>query len=138
MPKAWTNFSRRSLKVLPTAAVAPKAPQMPERCQPLLKRSERPKRQVGSTPRVTAVISSFPPIPPLASATAKAEIERRAAVGHACEQAAYQGKMAERARKEQPGKQPQPLVPDPTAKDQVNLTDENSRIMPTSGGFKQC
>jgi len=75
---------------------------------------------------------------------AKAEIERRAAERHAREQAAYREKMAERARQEQetgkkpPGKQPQPPVPGPSAKDQVNLTDEESRIMPTSGGFEQC
>ena len=75
---------------------------------------------------------------------AKAEIEQRAAERHAREQAAYREKMAERARKEQEsgkkpaGKQPQPPVPGPTAKDQVNLTDEDSRIMPTSGGFEQC
>jgi len=75
---------------------------------------------------------------------AKAEIERRAAERQAREQSAYREKMAERARKEQetgkkpPGKQPQPPVPGPTAKDQVNLTDGDSRIMPTSGGFEQC
>lgn len=75
---------------------------------------------------------------------AKAEIERRAAERQAREQAAYREKMAERARKEQetgkkpPGRQPQPPVPGPTAKDQVNLTDGDSRIMPTSGGFEQC
>lgn len=74
---------------------------------------------------------------------AKAEIERRAAERHVREQAGYREKMAERARKEQetgkkpPGKPPQPPVPGPTAKDQVNLTDEESRIMPTSGGFEQ-
>ena len=75
---------------------------------------------------------------------AKAEIERRAAERQAREQAAYREKMAKRARKEQetgqkpPGRQPQPPVPGPTAKDQVNLTDGDSRIMPTSGGFEQC
>ena len=75
---------------------------------------------------------------------AKAEIEERAAERHARQQAAYREKMAERARKEQEtgkkprGKQPQPPVAGPTAKDQVNLTDEDSRIMPTSGGFEQC
>lgn len=75
---------------------------------------------------------------------AKVEIERRAAERHTREQAAYREKMAERVRKEQEtgkkprGKQPQPPVPGPTAKDQVNLTDEDSRIMPTSGGFEQC
>jgi transposase len=75
---------------------------------------------------------------------AKVEIERRAAERHAREQAAYREKMATRVRQEQetgkkpPGRQPQPPVPGPTAKDQVNLTDEESRIMPTSGGFEQC
>lgn len=75
---------------------------------------------------------------------AKAEIERRAAERHAREQAVYREKMAERARKEQetgrkrPGKPPQPPVPGPTGKDQVNLTDEDSRIMPSSVGFAQC
>lgn len=72
-------------------------------------------------------------------ARAKAEIERRAAERHAREQAAYEKKVAERARKEQQtgkkakGKQPKPPQAGPHAKDQVNLTDEESRIMPVSG-----
>jgi transposase len=75
---------------------------------------------------------------------AKAEIIRRAAERHAREQAAYQEKMVQRARKEQetgkrpPGKQPKPPVAGPVAKDQLNLTDGDSRVMPTSGGFDQC
>jgi transposase len=76
---------------------------------------------------------------------AKAEIERRAAQRHAEEQEAYDAKMAERAKKEQQtgkktgGKPPQPPTPGPTEKDQVNLTDDQSRIMPTSGGgFEQA
>jgi transposase len=79
-----------------------------------------------------------------AIAAAKAEIEKRAAERHAREQAVYEKKVAERAKKEQAtgkkakGKEPQPPKPGPTAKDQVNLTDEESRIMPTSGGgFEQ-
>ena len=79
-----------------------------------------------------------------AIATAKAEIEKRAAERHAREQAAYEKKVAKRAKKEQAtgkkakGKEPKPPEPGPTAKDQVNLTDEESRIMPTSGGgFEQ-
>ncbi len=37
------------------------------------------------------------------------------------------------------GKQPKAPVPGPKDKDQVNLTDEESRIMPVSGGgFDQC
>jgi transposase len=76
--------------------------------------------------------------------SAKAEIERRAAERHEREKAAYQEKVSQRARKEQEtgkkpsGKQPKPPVPGPTGKDQVNLTDKDSRIMPTSGGFEQC
>jgi len=79
-----------------------------------------------------------------AIAAAKAEIEKRAAERHAREQSAYEQKVAERARKEQTtgkkarGKQPKPPQPGPSAKDQVNLTDKESRIMPTSsGGFEQ-
>jgi transposase len=78
-------------------------------------------------------------------AAAKAEIERRAAERHAREQAAYEKKLAERTSKEKEtgkksrGKAPKPPKSGPTAKDQVNLTDEESRIMPTSGGgFEQA
>jgi transposase len=76
---------------------------------------------------------------------AKAEIERRAAERYAEEQKAYEAKIAERTKKEQEtgkkigGKTPQPPTPGPTEKDQVNLTDGESRIMPTSGGgFEQA
>jgi len=76
---------------------------------------------------------------------AKAEIERRAAERHAEEQEAYDAKIADRAKKEQEtgkkarGKKPQPPTAGPTEKDQVNLNDSESRIMPTSGGgFEQA
>jgi len=76
---------------------------------------------------------------------AKAEIERRAAERYAEEQKAYETKIAERAKKEQEtgkkagGKTPQPPTASPTQKDQVNLNDSESRIMPTSGGsFEQA
>jgi hypothetical protein len=76
---------------------------------------------------------------------AKAEIERRAAERYAEERAAYEAKIAERAKKEQEtgrktgGKTPQPPTAGPTEKDQVNLNDGESRIMPTSGGsFEQA
>jgi transposase len=76
---------------------------------------------------------------------AKAEIERRAAERYAEEQKAYDAKIAERAQKEQEtgkkprGKRPQPPTAGPTEKDQVNLNDSESRIMPTSGGgFEQA
>ncbi len=79
-----------------------------------------------------------------AIAAAKAEIERRAAERHDREQKEYEEKLAKRAKKEQQtgkkprGKEPKPPKPGPMAKDQVNLTDEESRIMPVSGGgFEQ-
>ena len=77
-------------------------------------------------------------------AAAKAEIERRAAERHTREQAAYTEKVAARAKKSKEtgkkprGKQPKPPTDGPLPKDQVNLTDEESRIMPVSGGgFEQ-
>ena len=77
-------------------------------------------------------------------AAAKAEIERRAAERHTREQAAYEEKVAARAKKAEEtgkkpkGKQPKPPTAGPSAKDQVNLTDEESRIMQISGGgFEQ-
>jgi len=80
-----------------------------------------------------------------AIARAKVEIEHRAAERHAEELAEYEQKLAKRKAKEQStgkkarGKQPKPPVPGPRDKDQVNLTDEESRIMPVSGGgFEQC
>jgi transposase len=76
---------------------------------------------------------------------AKAEIERRAEERYAEEQKAYEAKIADRAKKEQEtgkkarGKKPQPPTAGPTKKDQVNLNDSESRIMPTSGGgFEQA
>lgn len=76
---------------------------------------------------------------------AKVEIERRAAERHAEEQADYEDKQAKRKAKEQQtgkkarGKEPKPPEPGPKDKDQVNLTDGESRIMPVSGGgFEQC
>jgi len=77
-------------------------------------------------------------------AAAKAEIERRASERHTREQAAYEEKVAVRAKKAEEtgkkpkGKQPKPPTDGPKPKDQVNLTDEESRIMPVSGGgFEQ-
>ena len=78
-------------------------------------------------------------------AEVKAEIERRAQARYAQEQADYAANQAERAAKEQArgrklgGKQPQEPTPGPRPKDQVNFTDEDSRIMPVSGGgFEQA
>jgi transposase len=79
-----------------------------------------------------------------AIAAAKAEIERRAAERFAKEQEEHQGKLAARQAKEKStgkkprGRTPTPPDPGPKSKDQVNLTDSESRIMPSSsGGFDQ-
>lgn len=80
-----------------------------------------------------------------AIATAKAAIEARAAERYAREQAAYEQKVAARKAKEESsgrkpgGSPPAPPEPGPRPKDQVNLTDADSRIMPASGGgFEQA
>jgi len=79
-----------------------------------------------------------------AIAAAKAEIERRAAERYAKEQEKHRKKMAAREAKEKAtgkkprGRTPKPPEPGPKSKDQVNLTDSDSRIMPSSsGGFEQ-
>lgn len=76
---------------------------------------------------------------------AKLEIEARHKIKYAQEKQEYDDKMAARAEKEKErgrklgGKKPTEPNPDPKASDQVNLTDEESRIMPISGGgFKQA
>jgi transposase len=78
-------------------------------------------------------------------ARAKAEIERRAQERYAQERKQYEEKLAQRANKQQTtgkkprGKEPKAPTPGPNTTDQVNLTDEESRIMPVSGGgFKQA
>jgi transposase len=80
-----------------------------------------------------------------AIARAKATIEARAKERHAREQAEHEAKLAARAAKtaatgKKPGgKPPAAPVEGPLATDQVNLTDEESRIMPVAGGgFEQC
>jgi transposase len=78
-------------------------------------------------------------------ARARAIIEARAKERHAREQAEYDAKMAAREAKaaatgKKPGgKPPAPPVAEPGPTEQVNLTDEESRIMPMpGGGFEQC
>jgi transposase len=78
-------------------------------------------------------------------ARARAVIEARAKERHAREQAEYDAKMAARdakaaaTGKQLGGKPPAPPVAEPGPTDQVNLTDEESRIMPVpGGGFEQC
>ena len=78
-----------------------------------------------------------------AIAEAKAKLEARAAERHAAEQAEYKAKKAKREAKAQgqPPKGPDPKTPELGVRDsdQVNLTDEESRIMPASGkSFQQA
>jgi transposase len=76
---------------------------------------------------------------------AKAKLEARAAERQAAQQAEYEAKQAEREAKAQatgrPPKGPEPKPPEPGVRDsdQINLTDEESRIMPASGkSFQQA
>ena len=78
-------------------------------------------------------------------AEARAKIEARARERHAGEMAEHEAKMAARAAKtaatgKKPGgRPPQPPTEGPLPSDQVNLIDEDSRIMPVAGGgFDQC
>jgi len=78
-------------------------------------------------------------------AEAKAKIEARAKARFEREQAEHQAKMrareekTKRTGKKPGGKPPAPPVAGPGPKDQVNLTDEDSRIMPVAGGgFEQA
>ena len=71
---------------------------------------------------------------------AQREIETRARHRHEHEQAAYEAQWAARQARERKtgGRPPEPPVSGPRDHDQVNLTDEASRIMPTAGGgFEQ-
>jgi transposase len=78
-------------------------------------------------------------------AAARAKIEARAKERHAREQAEHEAKLAARAAKtaatgkKPSGKPPEPPTAGPAPGDQINLTDEDSRIMPVAGGgFDQC
>ena len=78
-------------------------------------------------------------------ARARAIIEARAKERFLREQAEYEAKMAAReARSAETGKKPggrppAPPIEAPGPADQVNLTDEESRIMPVAGGgFEHC
>ena len=78
-------------------------------------------------------------------AEARAKIEARARERYARELAEHEAKLAARAArteatgKKPGGKPPEPPTEGPLPKDQINLTDEDSRIMPVAGGgFDQC
>jgi hypothetical protein len=78
-----------------------------------------------------------------ALAQAKAKIELRAAERYQREQQEHEGKLAKRQAQRDAGKKPRGPDPEPPQhgpqdSDQVNLTDQESRIMPVSGGgFEQ-
>jgi transposase len=73
---------------------------------------------------------------------ARGKIEARAKERHAREQAEHEAKLAARkAKEESSGKKTggKPPAPGALPTDQINLTDEESRIMPVAGGgFEQC
>ena len=77
-------------------------------------------------------------------AQARAKIEARAKERFEREAAEHRAKLAAREaaaanRKKGGRRPPAPPVEEPQAKDQINLTDEDSRIMPVAGGgFDQC
>jgi len=78
-------------------------------------------------------------------AEARAKIEARARERYEREKAEHEAKLAAREAKEKAtgkkpgGKPPAPPVEGPLPGDQVNLTDEESRVMPVAGGgFEQC
>lgn len=74
---------------------------------------------------------------------AKRKLEERAQERDAQAQAEYKAKMDKRqakrdAVKKPGGKDPDPPASGPQDKDQINLTDEESRIMKVASGFDQC
>lgn len=77
-----------------------------------------------------------------ALAEAKAKIAERVKERDEQAQKDHQERLADRERQRQAGKKPrgqEPKAPEtgPQAKDQINLTDEASRIMPSKDGFVQ-
>ena len=79
-----------------------------------------------------------------AIAEAKKKIEQRADERYSREVEEYERKVdarktkAKETGKKPRGKDPKPPTAGPRDKDQVNLTDEESRIMPSAEGFKQA
>ena len=78
-------------------------------------------------------------------AETRAKIEARGKERFAREQAEHEAKLAARKAKtastgkKPSGKPPRPPTQGPLLTDQINLTDEESRIMPVAGGgFEQC
>lgn len=79
-----------------------------------------------------------------AIADAKEKIKQRAEERYSREKQEYDEKVAarkakaEKTGKKPRGREPKPPQSGPRDKDQVNLTDEESRIMPSSKGFEQA
>lgn len=79
-----------------------------------------------------------------AIAEAKVKIQQRANERYSREKQEYEEKVAARkakankSSKKPRGRKPKPPESGPRNKDQVNLTDEESRIMPSSNGFTQA
>lgn len=79
-----------------------------------------------------------------AIADAKEKIKQRAEERYSREKQEYDEKVAarkakaEKTGKKPRGREPKPPQSGPRDKDQVNLTDEESRIMPSSNGFEQA
>ena len=78
-------------------------------------------------------------------AEARAKLEARAKERFEREMAEHRAKLAARdektaaSGKKPGGRPPAPPLEGPQPKDQINLTDEDSRIMPVAGGgFEQC
>src|SRR5277367_2254415 len=78
-------------------------------------------------------------------AEARAKLEARAKERFEREMAEHRAKLAARdektaaSGKKPGGRTPAPPLEGPQPKDQINLTDEESRIMPVAaGGFEQC
>src|SRR5215213_7062715 len=78
-------------------------------------------------------------------AEARSKVEARAKERHERERAEYEAKLAARAAKaaatgkKPTGRAPEPPTETPRPADQINLTDEESRVMPVAGGgFEQC
>lgn len=72
---------------------------------------------------------------------AKAKLEQRAAERYAAEQAEHEAKLAKREARPKQRQGPKPKAPEAGVRktDQINLTDEESRIMPARGkSFQQA
>ena len=113
--------------------------QLKEEVETLLKRAETENSKPNKDLDIPAEIARREDRLDKISAV-KEEIESRAKARYEQEKAEYDAKMAEREAKEKAsgkkfgGKKPKEPDESPRDKDQVNFTDEDSRIMPQAGG----